>query len=385
MKQKSIYLEVLAKPPAWPGTRAFCAHFSRICGQDVRAPRGFARTSLVVIQVLLVSVMWAVSANAQDSEISISKNIQNLQFQAEVIEALQKNVDILKNRIIDLISKEEITIDEEIDERGRPSKTTNLVSWYRVIPDVTKTKYTSDCKFVFDVLESTQPIDFLREERNILSTKIIHDITRNKVGNFDEQFWARGSSYAGLFVLFDKQYEKCFDYKLLGIGKLKELDVYVIEIKQKEIDIGNRDADGASAGTYSGNVGVSWNLKYDGILLVDAKTMEIVQLNRRPVGINYGSGANIKEFVFTVQYEYEKVKIRDQFLTLPVAKNVKLFEYRVQGYEKLTDIFRKQTKNWHPAAEYKYRYGEYRAFGVDTKINFSPIDESSIEEMLEAN
>ena len=37
--------EVIAKPPALPGTRASCPHLSRICGRAARVPRGFAITS----------------------------------------------------------------------------------------------------------------------------------------------------------------------------------------------------------------------------------------------------------------------------------------------------------------------------------------------------
>jgi hypothetical protein len=79
-----------------------------------------------------------------------------------------------------------------------------------------------------------QPSGILREDREMLSVKEDNNIIKE----FTEAVWAKGNSYVDYFILFDKQNEKCFDYKL--IGRMEEPNAYVIEIKQKEIDIGKK-------------------------------------------------------------------------------------------------------------------------------------------------
>jgi len=59
-----------------------------------------------------------------------------------------------------------------------------------------------------------------------------------------------------------------------------------------------------------------------------------------------------------LQYEYEKVKIKDQYLNLPVSKTVRLFRENGQFY-----------------ASYKYTYTNHTVFTVDRKILFGPIVE----------
>jgi len=47
MKTKNAEFEVIAKPSGFAGNAGFRTHFSRICGQDVCAARGFAIPSFV--------------------------------------------------------------------------------------------------------------------------------------------------------------------------------------------------------------------------------------------------------------------------------------------------------------------------------------------------
>jgi hypothetical protein len=66
-----------------------------------------------------------------------------------------------------------------------------------------------------------------------------------------------------------------------------------------------------------------------------------------------------KKYVFFTKYEYDKVKIKDHYFTLPVAKDVGLFR-----------------ENGQLDTMYKYRYGGYREFTVDTIIKFDTTEES---------
>ena len=202
-----------------------------------------------------------------------------------------------------------------------------------------------------------QPAGIVREERTVLAAKE----NGKKVKDVTEQFWAKGSSYVDLLFLFDKQNEKCFDYKLSGVGKIKGRNVYALEILQKKADIGEENI--------KKDENVSWDIKYKGVALIDAETMEIVQLNKDGVNLNYIGrriepfGANplytidwgpyVDRYIFFTQYEYDKVKVKDQSLILPATKIVKLFRGNGQLY-----------------TTYKYRYSDHKAFDVDVKIKF---------------
>jgi hypothetical protein len=292
--------------------------------------------------------MCAVFVNAQDSDVSIS----------EILQAVQKNVALLKELNTNLVAEEEITI-EEFDENRKIKKKTEVISEYRIIP----TK--SEGLFSYGVPQ---------EERTVLSAKENGKV--KKIKKFVEPksiFWTINSC-TDFFVLFVKQNEEHFKYELNGtdlsvlidkqnerysyykfneIEKFKGRNVYIIDIEQKEAEIGK-------LGSYW-----RWNIKYIGVALVDIETMEIVQINRRRVIMNrylnsiIGLGARraIHLNYHFVQHEYDKVKINDQFLTLPVAKTVEV--YRMNG--QLDTV-------------YKYKYSNYKEFTVDTKIEYGEID-----------
>ena len=298
------------------------------------------------ILFLLLSGMCAVSVKAQDSDEYISNVL------SQILQAVQKNVDFQKNQMIDLISMEEITI-EEFDTHEKISKITSVTSNYRAFPE--KTTTIPDCNFVSKTLASLLPLDKLREEREVLSIKENGKVLKK----FTEPFWAKGSSYIDYFMIFDKQNEKCFDYELMNSVIIDGRSVYTIGIKQKAKDIGG-------SGMWE------WELLYEGIALIDAETMEFVRSSRGMVPLTYYNvnlksnylprkSVSQKQFFFT-QYTYEKVKIGDYFMTLPVEKFVRLFQ-----------------ENGQLHTSYKSRYSNYRAFTVNTKIIFDTIDESSDE------
>jgi len=295
--------------------------------------------------VLLVLAVCNAPVDADDSDVQLST----------ILQAVQKNIDSLKNQIIDFISEEEILI-EEFDDKGKTKKTIRVLSEYRVFPEATNTIH--DCRAVYEMTESLQPAGILREERTVASIQE----NGKTVNDFTEQFWAKGNSYVDLFVLFDKQNENCFDYKLTEINKNGEQNVYGIEIKQKEADVGEKNT--------QNDKNLSWNIKYEGLALIDAATMEIIKLNRYMFDVNYTRDYIInisgKPRTITIplgrygvltQYEYDKVEINDRRITLPMAKTVEL--YRENG--QLDTV-------------YKYRYDKHRAFNVSTKIRYAAVE-----------
>jgi len=273
-----------------------------------------------------------------------------------------------------------------------------------------------------------------------------------------EQFYidiAR-SGFIELIVPFDKQYEKCFEYKLLGVTKIKDRDVYILEVMGKEASTGEKipaKAEGTANSEAVTEVEVSlikkegdaekgkthraisydmqswaeakqsWDIKFGGLALIDARTMELFQFNckrvdmeiinseyheenakyeKRPAQFPNGPGftiSNGKRFVlvmpdgrisydgdlfnahsFLVQTEYGKVKIKDQFLTLPMARTIGVYKRRIDLETfKFTDV-----ADWHET--YTTNYSGYKAFTVDTKIHFGvPIDESPDQKQSETN
>ena len=308
-------------------------------------------SAICVLSVLAICVFIA---NARDADASLP----------EILQAVQKNVDFLKEHLVDLISEEEITI-EEFDDKGKAKKTKNIISEYRIFPETTGS--IPDCRVIYEIIESLLPVGILREERELLSVKENNRTQRLDKYSFTEDFWASGGSYIELLVLFDKQNEKCFDYELKGDKNTNGRNVYEIGIKQKGADVGTKEL--------GKNEKISWNITYEGSALIDAGTMEIVQINRDRIDIKIDTRRTEKSsitgmfpyvttryFLFT-QYEYEKVKINNQYLTLPVAKIARLFRINEQLY-----------------ISYKYRYGKHRVFAVDTKISFDAVKGASIEE-----
>jgi len=277
-----------------------------------------------------------------------------------VLQAVQKNTDFLKENIIDLLGTEEITI-EEFNDRGGITREAKIFSEYRIFPE--KTALIPDCRVVYEIVESFSSAGMLREERELLSAIENNRTQRLDRYEFNEHLWARGSSYVDLFIVFDKQNENCFDYKLTGFEKNNGRDVYVIHVEQKGSETGLKQT--------GENENITWKIKYGSSAWIDAETMEVVRLTRDNIDVTYDVRRNPEKlsifdvfpqvtarYVFSTRYEYEKVAIRDYFLTLPVAKTVELFR-----------------PNGKLDASYKYRYGNYKAFAANTKVSFGAVDD----------
>ena len=302
------------------------------------------------IPMMLITWICAVMANAQGLNVSSSKNAQDIQ--AKIIQSVQENVDFMKEHVVDLLSIEEVTI-EEFDVKGKLTKTTDITSEYRVFSEAIKN--SSDCSFAYEALESTMPAGILRDERVILSAKENNKTQRAERFNFNEPVWSKGHNHAGYLVFFDKLYENCFYYSLNGVEKIDGRDAYGIEVMKREEEVGE-------------SKGMSWKLAYLTTAWIDAETMDVVQLNRNNLAVTYTyaiSTADLQKFrsmpdirkviSYTVnaQYKYGKVKINDQLLTLPTEKTIRFIR-----------------ENGQLETAYKYRYNDYKAFNVATKILF---------------
>jgi len=357
-------------------------------------------------QFLLVSAVCAAYANAQSADISIS----------EILSAVQKNADFLKENLVDLVSREEITVDE-FGNKGETKKTTNIISEYRVFAEPLNN--SSDCNGVSETLyfpQSRRPggisreafgilretLGIPREKRETLSVKVDNKTPRTAKAIFNAPVWDEEHSFAGYLALFNKQYEQCFNYKFLGVETVNDRAAYAVEITR--IESGGEQGD------------VSLNPVYKSMALIDAETMDIVQLNRGKININHEALADISNAdpvavlnrilitgkqsqlhfevlkkklqsrmnkgakndplyayllepftvldsweYFLTRYEYGQVKIGDQFLTLPVAKTIEVFEVINNKKETIDRL----------AAVYKYNYSDYKS--ADQKeIPFMP-------------
>jgi len=302
--------------------------------------------------MLLILGICCVTANAQDTGVALVQ-ASGVDI-SEILQAVQKNVESLKEQFTNLIADEEITI-EEFDNKGKVKKTTNILSEYRIIP----TK--SEKHFSYGIPQ---------EERTMLSAKENGKIKKMKI--FFDPLLGSVNVWSDLFMLFDKQNENDFDYSLPNSNNInihaaipgeenkkipsgykislrKELDnrkFYLISIIQKNADIVRIKND-------------QWNIKYHGIALIDKETMEVAQLNRQrteeSLTIAFGI-VKIRKYYFT-QYEYDNLKIGDRLMTLPTVKTIEV--YRENG--QLDSV-------------YKYKYSNYREFTVDTKIEYGAID-----------
>jgi len=323
--------------------------------------------------ILLILGICCVTANAQDSGVDIVQNqgvvtvknqgVVTVKNQgvvsSEILQAVQKKVESLKEQNINLIAEEEITI-EEFDDKGEINKTTDILSEYRIIPN------NLGKSFAYGIPH---------EERTVLSAKENGKIKKMK--KIDDPFITSGNAFTDLYVVFDTQNEEYFDYSFFGnmsLGPdeksnlpdennkknfsgdykikirdaLKGRNLYMINIIQKEADVGKTNNE-------------RWNLKYRGLALIDLDTMEIVQVNRgktyRVLSVGFIVRVAVSRKYFYTQYEYDSIKIGDRFLTLPTAKTVELYKM-----------------NGQLDAVYKYKYSNYREFTVDTKIKYGAID-----------
>jgi len=189
-----------------------------------------------------------------------------------------------------------------------------------------------------------------------------------KMKKFDDPMFLRGmNSSTDLYAIFSKQNEEYFYYKLIGtdlsvlqdkqndeysnfkfdgLEEFKMRNVYIVGIVQKDEDIGKL---GSSW---------EWKIKYRGVALIDTETMEVIRLYRSR-GYLYRKrfGSIVFKNYYFIQIEYDKLKIGDQFFTLPTMRAVEI--YRMNGT--LDTI-------------YTYKYSNYKVFNADVKIEYEAID-----------
>jgi len=321
------------------------------------------RSFYFAMPALLAFAIFAAAGNAQDSETAVSAissdKVQTLQ--KVIVQRLQKNTEYLKENIIDLISRETFTYE------GINTLRQKTISDFLIIPDRVKANEHTGCNFI-DVKDSLHLTGFVKEERRVLSNAANHN------RNYFEHKMAAGSGVGALLILFDKKYEDCFDYKLAGIGKTRERDVYSLEITQVKGD----DVVTVPVKTNEGLPILNIvPIKFNSVAWIDAETLEIVRLDRKPYRRNIEFMSKITEWdVSTIQHEYDQIKIKDHFLTLPVAKTVKWFQPEARNKNLLDFIlFRKKKEEFILTEVFNFTYSDYRAFEVDTKITFAAPEE----------
>ena len=277
--------------------------------------------------VLLVSFVCAVYTTAQETEVTGQPAQNNGQaphnegklqeMQTKILQSVQRQVDLLKENLIDIVSREEATSDSLIsvyDNKEKSTiKTRSILSDYRISFQQEATAATPDCGVVAKILNPEEPPYILREERTVLSEK-----ETAAIGPLEKFFFNTArTGFLELIVPFDRQYEKCFDYKLLGIAKINDRNTLVLEVKGKESSMekgvikkditteeelnkemfteglkshlvgGGADLLLGSTraiakredGIISTKVDMSWNIKFGGLALIDAEAMEIFQFN----------------------------------------------------------------------------------------------------------
>lgn len=354
----------------------------------------------LTIPVLFISGIYAIHVSAQNSttllpfphkikDMQNALKIQNIKaskdeiknLQTKILENAYKNVALLKENLVDIISREEVSRIQAsviqklsingkdvsienlgktplliVDNVGNEYTSINMISDYRIIFLPEETHMTTvKCGDVAKMMDLSTP-RYLSEERIKLSEKFGSlSLASDNYPNWD--FVANG--FNEYLIIFDKRYEKCFDYKLQGVAKIKERDALVLEIKGKD------RISGKITGTF--RKGADYNYKYNGYALIDVETLEIFQLNGGRIDLQSADGESTSAFFS--QYEYDKVKIKDQSMMLPVVRNIVIFDIITRSvndigeqYDRLSTI-------------YNYRYSDYKAFNVDTTIKFSAPDD----------
>ena len=348
---------------------------------------------LLLVRLPLILAICTVSLNAQSTSVTAQNTDVSI---TAILDAVQKNVDFQKKHLVDFVSKEEITVDE-FNNNKEKEKTTNIISEYHVFAKAVN-EMTACGLDISEAIAAKMPLlyNIMRREREILSVKINGKMPKNTGVVFNGTFlFLNEHSELSYLVLFDKQCEKYFNYRLRGIEKINDRDAYAVEITKKKTDdlftnstIFNINKSGniyaeekkvETTGALYSDVAFFLNMDempvdYKYIALIDAETMDIVQLRgddkldlshwtKNTNGIDnvnrtreivdtlipkclYSKPVNCLPFweYYRFRYEYGKVKIADQFLTLPISKTIEILR-----------------KNERPAAVYKYVFSGFKS------------------------
>ena len=330
------------------------------------------------IEILQAKIL----VNAEDSEIPVTALSEQEKIeilQAKILKNVQKQVDLLKENLVNIISREELS--SEVIALSKKVEITE----YHVSLISEPTSAIPDCGVVVKLLNPQVPPYLLQEKRKLLSVERKSLTSRGGPG--PTSYFPRliedtvRNGFIELIVPFDKQYEKCFDYKLLGAAKINGRNAYVISVLGREISkeeeiikitrstVGDKFVDekngvtmrerrlmkeGGIIGediideeekpivdivnyptkfgddgvpitepvsrTYKDqNTEMAWEINFGGYALIDAETMDIFQFNKGRIDVST-AGIIGSDGFFYVQTEYEKIKIGDKFFTLPAVR-----------------------------------------------------------------
>jgi len=116
-------------------------------------------------------------------------------------------------------------------------KTTNIISEYNVFAKALKEMTVCGLDgFEAAAAKMGQRSDIMRRNREILSVKINGMMLKNAGAVLNEIPWIKDHGELSYLVLFDKQCEKYFNYRLRGIEKINGRDAYTVEITKKKTD-----------------------------------------------------------------------------------------------------------------------------------------------------
>jgi len=422
----------------------FAMLFCGICAFYVSAEDSEIPATALSEQEKIEILQAKILVSAEDSEIPVTALSEQEKIeilQAKILKNVQKQVDLLKENLVNIISREELS-----NEVVTLSKKVEITE-YRVSLISEPTSAIPDCGVVAKLLNPLEPPYLLQEKRSLLFVE-----RKRGAGSFFPQLieGTVRNGFVELIVPFDKQYEKCFDYKLLGAAKINGRNAYVISVLGREISkeeeiikitrktVGDKFVDekngvtmrerrlikeGGIIGediideeekpivdivnyptkfgddgvpitepvsrTYKDqNTEMAWEINFGGYALIDAETMDIFQFNKGRIDVNL-TGITDSEGYFYVQTEYEKIKIKDQFFTLPVTRKYHHFVRGKTQVERGRLPITLGTFEYTDTAHLLFRaectYSDYRLFDVNTQITYGTPEESPDQKPLETD
>jgi hypothetical protein len=162
------------------------------------------------------------------------------------------------------------------------------------------------------------------------------------IRKYEPPIGVEGGFCDDLFILFDKENEKCFNFELAGSEKLRDRTALILQINAKE----NARLIGGRCKVFGpGEKNTAW---------IDSESMQVMRIQRSPVKVGFWngpfSGANGIYFIHPL-VDYAKTAIKDSFYWLPAVKRVEFI----------------QAKGPHSYL-YVLDYSNYHMFQVSTKL-----------------
>ena len=244
---------------------------------------------------------------------------------SDVLPHIQKNVEALRTLVPDFICDERVT-DQNIN-KGKVTREKVVVSQYRVI------RKDSPIPNAFPTFIESREV----------KTATINDKAKT-LSKYEPPIGVEGGFCNDLFVLFDKENEKCFNYILDGSEKLRDRTALILQINTKE----NVKSIGGRCKVFGpGNKNTAW---------IDSESMQVMRLQAAPV--KYGESRVplpiFENYFIHRLIDYAKTIIDGSSYWLPVVKHVEFIK----------------AKSQQPGSLWVLDYSNYHMFQVSTKIKY---------------